>query len=53
MMRRWFGYGWAQPVEHRGWAFAATVTEWAKRATGRRAFNATHHRCWERACGLR
>lgn len=47
-----FGKGWAQPVVSKPWAFAATVTEWGKRATRYRLFVRVHHRAWERACGL-
>jgi hypothetical protein len=52
-MGKWFGKGWAQPVVSKPWAFVATATEWAKRLSGYRLAVHSHHRAWERACGLR
>jgi hypothetical protein len=48
-MKRWFGYGWAAPVTHRGWAFVATVLDALKRASGYRLCVSSAHRAWERA----
>ncbi len=54
MLRHWFGYGWAQPVTHRGWAFVSSALEaWARLTRHRLGGDHWKHTAWERACGLR
>lgn len=51
-MGTWFGYGWAQPVVSRRWAFITTILSFIKRVSHYRLCVSASHRAWERACGI-
>jgi hypothetical protein len=46
------GYGWAQPVTSRRWAFLASALFYLSRLTGHRVLNHQKHVAWQKACGL-
>lgn len=48
-MGAWFGYGWAQPVTKRRWAFTATLLYQVGRATRFRVGGDAAHRAWMKA----
>lgn len=52
VMKRWFGYGWAQqPVTSRVWAFIASLLFAVSRLTGFRVLSTAKHIAWCRAGG--
>jgi hypothetical protein len=52
MRIKMLGYGWAQPVVSKRWAFVCSVLFAISRATGNRVLNHRKHLAWERACGI-
>jgi len=47
-----FGFGWAQPVKRRRWAFAAVALHTLMRATGYRMSGRPAGYAWQRAVGV-
>lgn len=49
MLRLWLGYGWAQPVTSRSWAFVACLLDAISRASGHRVLSVAKHSAWCKA----